>query len=227
MKKLLLLLMLFCLCGCDKSDTTTTTAVVNTSNFRSPAQVMRAEDELGMDRTYTYISFSGYGVVKVRLFKTVAPITVDNFIKLANSEFYNGLYVHRVIDDFMVQGGNPEYNVTGRESTESIKGEFMANGFSTNDLYHKFGVISMARVTDDLNSAASQFFIVENSDGASHLDGYYAGFGVLVEGGEVIHNIANCATDTIDGIENVPIADIKIESVTIEVIPASQWKTAS
>ena len=127
---------------------------------------------------------------KLELYPEKAPITVENFEKLAAEKFYDGLTFHRVISGFMIQGGCPKGDGTGGP-TEKIKGEFSANGVP-NDLKHTRGVLSMARAMDP-NSAGSQFFIMHKD--APHLDGQYAAFGKVVEGMEAVDEIAGCETD--------------------------------
>jgi len=129
-------------------------------------------------------------VIKAELYPDVAPITVENFVKLINENFFDGLIFHRVIRGFMIQGGG--YDVNGNhKDAESIKGEFTANGV-TNNLKHTRGVLSMAR-TMFPNSASSQFFIMHED--APHLDGQYAAFGKVTDGIEAVDKIAECRTD--------------------------------
>lgn len=128
--------------------------------------------------------------IKLELYPQAAPITVANFEKLVSKGFYDGLCFHRVINGFMIQGGDPLGNGTGG-ADENIKGEFAANGVK-NDIKHVRGVISMARSMMP-NSASSQFFIMHKD--APHLDGQYAAFGKVVEGIEVVDEIAEVATD--------------------------------
>ena len=130
------------------------------------------------------ISIKDYGVIKAELDADKAPITVTNFIKLVNDKFYDGLTFHRIIKDFMIQGGDPLGNGTGG-SKETIKGEFSSNGVN-NDLSHTRGAISMAR-SQDPDSASSQFFIVHKD--STYLDGNYAVFGYVTEGIEVVDKI--------------------------------------
>lgn len=130
------------------------------------------------------INVKNYGEIKLELDADIAPITVTNFIKLVNEGFYDGLTFHRVIDGFMIQGGDPKGDGTGG-SSETIKGEFSNNGV-TNNLSHKRGVISMAR-SNDMNSASSQFFIMHEDN--SNLDGNYAAFGKVTSGMEVVDAI--------------------------------------
>lgn len=129
-------------------------------------------------------------IIKLELYPEAAPITVANFEKLVKKGFYDGLCFHRVINGFMIQGGDPLGNGTGG-ADEDIKGEFAANGVK-NDIKHVRGVISMARSMMP-NSASSQFFIMHKD--APHLDGQYAAFGKVVEGIEVVDEIAEVATD--------------------------------
>ena len=153
------------------------------------------------------IEVKEFGVIEVELDPTVAPLTVENFVKLAKKGFYNGLTFHRVIKGFMIQGGCPKGNGTGGPGY-TIKGEFTANGVN-NPLKHTRGVISMARAMDP-NSAGSQFFIMHQD--APHLDGQYAAFGKVVKGIEVVDAIASVKTNYYDiPLNKVVIKDIKIE----------------
>ena len=131
------------------------------------------------------IDIEGYGTVSIELDGDTAPITVQNFMDLANSGFYDGLTFHRIIDGFMIQGGDPNGNGTGGSDT-NIVGEFAANGYE-NNIAHVKGVISMAR-SQDPNSASSQFFIMVAD--APHLDGQYAAFGHVTSGQEIVDQIA-------------------------------------
>ena len=144
--------------------------------------------------------------IKIELYPEIAPITVENFEKLVNAKFYDGLCFHRVISGFMIQGGCPDGIGTGGPGW-SIKGEFASNGVK-NDLKHERGVISMARSMMP-NSAGSQFFIMHQD--APHLDGNYAAFGKVVEGMDVVDEIAEVDTNYADK----PIVPQIIKSVTI------------
>lgn len=148
------------------------------------------------------------GVIKVELYPEIAPITVNNFAKLVNEGFYNGIIFHRVIKGFMIQGGDPEGTGMGGSGT-NIKGEFRINGVQ-NDLKHTAGVISMARAQNP-NSASSQFFLMHKD--SPHLDGQYAAFGKTIEGQDVIDAIAEVKTSHGDR----PIEEVVIESATIEL----------
>lgn len=146
-------------------------------------------------------------VFYVELYPDVAPNTVNNFISLVKKGFYNGLCFHRVIEGFMIQGGDPKGNGTGGPGY-TIRGEFSKNGFK-NDLKHKRGVISMARSIMP-NSAGSQFFIMHAD--APHLDGQYAAFGQVIDGMDVIDKIAEVNVDYNDK----PLRDQVIKTVTVD-----------
>ena len=150
-----------------------------------------------------------YGVIKLNLYPKVAPITVENFVDLASKGFYDGLTFHRVINNFMIQGGDPTASGTGG-SDKKIKGEFLFNGVE-NALSHKRGVISMARYEDDFDSATSQFFICQQNR-SDTLDNFYAAFGEVTEGMDVVDKIAAVETDK----EDKPLTNVVIESVKIE-----------
>ena len=137
------------------------------------------------------IEMENGGVIKAELYPEIAPNTVNNFLSLVNSGFYNGLIFHRVIPGFMIQGGDPQGTGMGGPGYR-IKGEFKHNGFSKNNLKHDRGVLSMARSMMP-DTAGSQFFIMH--DKAPHLDGEYAAFGKVIEGMEVVDEIANTPTD--------------------------------
>ncbi len=130
------------------------------------------------------IEIQNYGKIRAELDADKAPITTTNFIRLAKNQFYDGLTFHRIIDGFMIQGGDPLGNGTGG-SNEQIKGEFLANGVA-NPLKHTRGAISMARAMDN-DSASSQFFIVHED--SLFLDGQYAAFGYVTEGIEIVDQI--------------------------------------
>ena len=150
------------------------------------------------DNPKVEITVRDYGTITLELYPDVAPITVDNFVKLCNEGFYDGLTFHRVMSGFMIQGGDPQGNGTGG-SDETIKGEFAANGVK-NELSHKRGVISMARAKSP-DSASSQFFIVHQD--SEFLDGSYAAFGAVTEGIEVVDAICE-KTPVIDNNGTVP-----------------------
>ena len=154
------------------------------------------------------INVKDFGTIYVELYEDVAPNTVNNFISLANSGFYNGVIFHRVIKNFMIQGGDPEGTGYGGPGY-NIAGEFNANGFK-NELKHTRGVISMARGAYDFNSQGSQFFIM-HVDYPS-LDGQYSSFGKVISGLDVVDAIAEVKTNSSDK----PLTDVVMESVKVE-----------
>ena len=166
--------------------------------------------EIKMSTPKIRIKVKGFGEMVAELYPEKAPLTVANFLKLANEKFFDGLIFHRVIKGFMIQGGGYDESFAPRE-TESIKGEFIANGWMANDLKHTRGVLSMAR-TSDPDSASSQFFVMHMD--APHLDAQYAGFGLVTEGLEVIDAIANVKT----GNRGWYMQDVPKEAVVIETI---------
>ncbi|NLT40959.1 MAG: peptidylprolyl isomerase [Clostridiales bacterium] len=145
------------------------------------------------DKIKVKMDVRDYGTIYLELYPDEAPITVANFVKLANEHFYDGLTFHRIISGFMIQGGDPEHNGMGG-SDENIKGEFKLNGVE-NNISHIRGTISMGRTQFDYNSASSQFFIVHKD--STGLDGQYAAFGRVTEGIEVVDKIC----------ESVPVVD--------------------
>lgn len=158
---------------------------------------------------YVEMQVKDYGTIELELDSDVAPITVTNFINLVNSKFYDGLTFHRIIDGFMIQGGDPLGNGTGG-SSKTIKGEFSENGVK-NSISHVRGVISMAR-SSDYNSASSQFFIVQKD--TTSLDGQYAAFGKVISGMDVVDKIAKVKVEDDNGTvskENQPV----IESIRV------------
>ena len=157
-------------------------------------------------KTFT-IEMKDGALMKGELYPEVAPISVENFEKLANSGFYDGLIFHRVIPGFMIQGGCPEGSGMGGPGY-TIKGEFSSNGWN-NDLSHDRGVLSMARAMDP-DSAGSQFFIMVAA--AKYLDGQYAAFGKVTEGMDAADAIVSTKTDRYDR----PYEDQVIKSIRVE-----------
>ena len=153
------------------------------------------------------IEMENGGKMVAELYPEVAPNTVNNFVSLVKSGFYDGLIFHRVIPGFMIQGGCPQGTGMGGPG-HTIKGEFTGNGFK-NDLKHERGVLSMARAMSP-NSAGSQFFIMVEE--APHLDGQYASFGKIVEGMDVADAIVNAKRNYMDK----PLEDQRIKSMTVE-----------
>ena len=203
---LLLSALLLCFVACDSESENETHLApgMNNLNFSSTSSIdnLKISEE---PTNYVLIQVSGYGSILVRLFPNVAPKTVENFKKLVSEKFYDGIIFHRVINGFMIQGGDPDGNGFGG-SKETIKGEFNSNGF-TNNLEHIRGVISMARTGLDNDSASSQFFIVHKT--YPSLDGEYAAFGYVVYGMDVVDEIASTVVDKNDR----PGTDIVMRSV--------------
>lgn len=175
-------------CAGDTSKTSGATTEETSSNTEitseSTTEVTTEPITFGDEPIIAEIDIKNYGKITLELDGKTAPITVANFIKLADEKFYDGLTFHRIIKDFMIQGGDPNGNGTGG-SDEEIKGEFSANGVE-NNIEHVRGVISMAR-SNDMNSASSQFFIIHQD--APHLDGQYAAFGHVTGGIEIVDKI--------------------------------------
>ncbi len=198
-----------------------------------------------------------FGTIKIELYPDQAPETVSNFVKLANNGFYNGLKFHRVVKDFMIQGGDPEGNGTGSpklsdlynnddenasykysdgtdakgSDSYSITGEFVANGYTKNTLNLTEGTIAMARsdytsysstlATESYNSGSSQFFIMTSND-HTNLSGYYAGFGKVIEGMDVVKEIANveckAAESSSDSEEDADASEKEVSTPVNDVI---------
>ena len=162
-------------------------------------EYLDTRDIAGRDIKYVEMCVEGYGKLVILLDATTAPVTVDNFISLVESGFYNGLTFHRIIENFMIQGGDPKGNGTGGSDKE-IKGEFASNGHE-NDISHKYGVISMARAGGDAsnnygyNTASSQFFICYSGD-CTFLDGNYAAFGYVTDGMNIIDRIRDTTPES-------------------------------
>ena len=150
----------------------------------TPKPTEQVSENLLKGKHHAVIDVKDYGTIELELDADTAPITVTNFVELAKDGFYDGLTFHRNIEDFMIQGGDPNGNGTGG-SKHTIKGEFSANGVE-NNIKHERGVISMAR-SQDYNSASSQFFIMYEK--ASHLDGQYAAFGKVTKGLDVLDKL--------------------------------------
>ena len=157
----------------------------NGDQAQTSDQVQAEEQAGGIGMHHAEIDIADYGTVKLELDGDTAPITVQNFMDLANAGFYDGLTFHRIMDGFMIQGGDPNGDGTGG-SDQTIKGEFSSNGVE-NGISHEKGVISMAR-SQDPDSASSQFFIVVAD--SPFLDGDYAAFGRVTEGQDIVDKIA-------------------------------------
>lgn len=220
MKKLLMLLMLLVLtgtmaaCTANKANTQDTTPTPTAQTTQTPqstqAQESASNDDLEqkkVNKIQIKIEMEDGDVMRAVLYPDIAPITVANFVKLINEHFYDGLIFHRVIEDFMIQGGGYDANYQPKEA-DPIKGEFTSNGVE-NNLKHTRGVLSMAR-TNVKDSASSQFFIMQKD--SPHLDGEYAAFGEITEGIDVVDKIASVQT----GAQDVPVEPQVIKTITIE-----------
>lgn len=155
-----------------------------------------------MKNNVVTIKIKDFGDIDVELYSDIAPITVENFLKLVNENYYENSSFHRVIKGFMIQGG------ANLSKADSIKGEFASNGVE-NPLKHERGVISMAR-TMIKDSASSQFFIMHHD--SPHLDGEYAGFGKVIEGLDVVDRIANEKTS----FDDQPLSKVIIEKIVLK-----------
>ncbi len=183
--------LIFALSACNgggKNVKSTTTASPGAAASASPKVTPMMEGTPDLSKTNIVITMDNGDKIKAELYPDITPVTVANFQNLIDQKFYDGLTFHRVINGFMIQGGDPKGNGTGGSETK-IKGEFSKNGVE-NNLKHERGVLSMARSTD-MNSASSQFFIVQKD--ANYLDGQYAAFGKVTEGMDIVDKIA---TDT-------------------------------
>ncbi len=191
MKKRIMLLMVLTaavLAGCSgkagAADQTTSSSAAETAAEETKTDAGTAGEPAEAVKHHVKINVKDYGTISVELDPTYAPITVENFLSLAESGFYDGLTFHRIIDGFMIQGGDPLGTGLGGSDT-TIKGEFSSNGVE-NPLSHTRGAISMAR-SQDKDSASSQFFIVHQD--SPHLDGDYAVFGYVTDGMDVVDKI--------------------------------------
>lgn len=196
-----IILALFVVTGCQKQEETPK---------KSEQKKTEASEELLSGTHHAEIQVKDYGTITVELDADTAPITVTNFVNLAKDGFYDNLTFHRIMDGFMIQGGDPNGDGTG-EADQTIKGEFSSNGVE-NEISHTRGTISMARAQDP-DSASSQFFIVqEDSD---YLDGNYAAFGHVTSGMEIVDQICKDVPVEDDNgtvkAENQPV----IEKITI------------
>lgn len=195
MKKFLSLLLsaMLIVAGLTSCGTDSTSGAEASSNTAGSKENSTEETKnMLTGKHHVEIAVKDKGVIAVELDADTAPITVTNFVELANSGFYDGLTFHRIIEGFMIQGGDPKGNGTGG-SDKNIKGEFAANGIK-NDISHERGVISMAR-SSAYNSASSQFFIMHKT--STHLDGQYAAFGHVTSGMDIVDDLA----------ENTPVSD--------------------
>ncbi len=191
-------MLLFALCACGNTAPTPTSTPTPTPTPTATPAASPDPDKVNV------VIETEKGTIKAELYPDVAPITVANFQKLVSEGFYDGLTFHRIIEGFMIQGGDPKGNGSGG-SPDKIKGEFLANGVE-NNLKHERGVLSMAR-SNAMDSASSQFFIMQEA--APHLDGLYAAFGKVTEGIEVVDKI----------VEETPVPDPQSGLVAAEDQP--------
>jgi peptidyl-prolyl cis-trans isomerase B (cyclophilin B) len=191
-------MLLFALCACGNTAPTPTSTPTPTPTPTATPAASPDPDKVNV------VIETEKGTIKAELYPDVAPITVANFQKLVSEGFYDGLTFHRIIEGFMIQGGDPKGNGSGG-SPDKIKGEFLANGVE-NNLKHERGVLSMAR-SNAMDSASSQFFIMQEA--APHLDGLYAAFGKVTEGIEVVDKI----------VEETPVPDPQSGLVAAEEQP--------
>ena len=211
-KLLLVCLISLCLFGCSGEETSLNYLLNKKDDISiyeiEGKQYIETEEQTNLVK----LDIGNYGIVIAELYPEIAPITVANFKKLISEDFYDGLIFHRVIEDFMIQTGDPLGNGTGG-SEEEIKGEFAINGV-INDISHVRGTLSMARrgsypeTEETMNSASSQFFIVHKD--STYLDGSYAAFGMVINGMDVIDQVAEVSTDSYDK----PISEQKLNSIT-------------
>ena len=156
------------------------------------------------ERINIEIEIADMGVITAELYPDMAPETVANFLRLIDEDFFNGLIFHRVVPGFVIQGGGQDADGMPR-NTDSITGEFANNGFSRNTLEHTRGVLSMARIPTDPNSASSQFFICVSDERVRGLNDDFAGFGMVTEGMEIVDRIVALPTTAGDRPENPPV----------------------
>ena len=197
-------IMLIASCGADD--------MAGLSMDKETLEMLKVDAELVRNTVKAKIYLEDDSEIELELYPDLAPKTVENFVMLAEDGFYDGTIFHRVIEDFMIQGGGYNENLKIQKA-DAIKGEFSANGFE-NKLSHVRGVISMARA-HDMNSASSQFFIVHQD--SPHLDGQYAAFGRVVEGMDVVDEIASTRTGYVEaqGMDDVPVDPIVIDTIVI------------
>ena len=162
------------------------------------------QEDVEYGEPYAVLEIERFGAIKIRLEEQIAPIAVANFVKLCNQGFYNGLTFHRVIPDFMIQGGDPTGDGTGGPGY-TIEGE------ANNGLVHDKGALAMAKRSGETRMSGSQFYIVQGEEGTHHLDGEHTVFGFVVQGLDIVDNIAYTQTDANDK----PLSSVIIESAYI------------
>ena len=208
MKKLLIFVLIaltaLSVFGCGNTE-----EPVETKEKTPPPETQQTFDVSGKEIINVRITLEDGRIMEAELYPQIAPITVQNFVDLCTSGFYDGITFHRVVAGFVIQAGDPTATGTGG-SEKKIKGEFNENGFK-NELSHTKGVLSMARVSSDMNSASSQFFIVVSNDKKDSLDGKYAAFGKLTSGYNVLAEIAKVETDA----NGKPLEDVIINNIRV------------
>jgi peptidylprolyl isomerase/peptidyl-prolyl cis-trans isomerase B (cyclophilin B) len=172
-----------------------------------------SDEDANIEHPIIQMEIEDGGIMVFELYPEFAPVTVENFVGLVESGFYDGLKFHRIVEGFMIQSGDPKGNGTGG-SDRTITGEFSKNKFPQNTLKHTSGVISMAR-SKDPDSASSQFFIMDGT--VSTLDGSYAAFGKLIEGEDTLSSIASTEVvkNPISGEKSLPVNDMIIKNVIL------------
>lgn len=210
---ILSLILAAALTGCSSGGKTQATPVPTEAVAQTEAPSANLE-ALTQNKRHIEIELEDGRKIDAEIYPDLAPLTVENFIKLINEHFYDGLIFHRVIPGFMIQGGGYDASLKEKE-TAPIKGEFSSNGVE-NPLSHTKGVLSMAR-TNDPNSASSQFFIMHED--TKSLDGEYAAFGKVTdeESLKVVDEIANAKTTTVASTQmsDVPVSAITIKTITL------------
>lgn len=207
---MLMMALVLTLAGCGASQTSQEEPAEEQTEQQAEQEAAPEAEAEGIGIHHAEIVIRDYGTVKVELDGDSAPLTVQNFMDLANAGFYDGLTFHRIMEGFMIQGGDPNGNGTGG-SDKNIKGEFAANGVN-NPISHKKGVISMARAQDP-DSASSQFFIVQED--SEFLDGQYAAFGHVTEGIEFVDAVAKDSKPLDDNGTIAPEEQPVIETIRI------------
>lgn len=204
------LTVLLFMCACTDGGNTVQESAAPAS--KQPEKTEASDNTVFDNVTKAEIEMQNGDLIKLDLYPDAAPITVENFVKLADSGFYDNLIFHRVISGFMIQGGGYNENMEQPSKADTIKGEFEANGVK-NSLKHTRGVISMARTSQSMDSASSQFFIMHSD--APHLDGQYAAFGKVTEGMDVVDKIAAVKTEIQGNMSDVPSEPQIIKTIRI------------
>ena len=214
MKKVLLFALctvLLTLCASCSNDKVNNEKPISTPVVQTAPPQSKSLEELTQNTVDIVIELADGRAMNAELYPDLAPVTVENFLKLIDEDFFAGLIFHRVIPDFMIQGGGMDKDMTEKDAV-SIKGEFDANGFE-NPLPHERGVLSMARLGNDNDSASSQFFIMHET--SPHLDGQYAAFGKITDDASlaVVDEIATVQTTSVGMHSDVPSEPVIIKTI--------------